>query len=129
MLVKDLMTRNPIIVSPLEKIKNAYHILLKNKIHQVPVVEDGKLIGIVTDRDLRMALVQDLMQPNINIGTVMTSRPLTIPEDSRLVDAASIIRKKRFNSLPVLDKDGKLVGIITTTDMLDGLLNYIEISK
>ncbi|MDA2919929.1 CBS domain-containing protein [Desulfobacterota bacterium AH_259_B03_O07] len=76
MIVKKCMTGNPIIVSPLETIKNAFHLLKKNSIHQIPVVSDGRLVGIVTDRDLRMALVQDLKEPGLKVENVMSKNPV-----------------------------------------------------
>ncbi|MDA2920413.1 CBS domain-containing protein [Desulfobacterota bacterium AH_259_B03_O07] len=121
------MTQNPIIVSSLENIKNTYHLLMKHCIKQVPVVNNGRLIGIVTDRDLRRALMHYLKNPNLTINEVISPNPVTISEDSRLEEAARIIRKRRFNALPVVNSQRDLVGIITVTDILDGLLNFIEI--
>ena len=129
MRVKDFMTQNPLTVSPLDNIQNTFHVLIKNGIHQVPVVSNGDLVGIVTDRDLRMALAEDIMDAKVNIGTVMSKNPVSVTDDLKIVEAAKIIRKRRFNALPVINKKGELVGIVTVRDILDGLINLFEISK
>jgi len=129
MRVKDFMTQNPLTVSPLDNIQNTFQVLINNGIHQVPVVSNGDLVGIVTDRDLRMALAEDIMDAKVNIGTVMSKNPVSVTDDLKIVEAAKIIRKRRFNALPVINKKGELVGIVTVRDILDGLINLFEISK
>lgn len=129
MRVKDFMTQNPVIVSPLDNIQNTFQVLINNGIHQVPVVSKGELVGIVTDRDLRIALSEDISDPNLNIGSVMSKNPVGVTDDLKIVEAAKIIRKRRFNALPVINKKGELVGIVTVRDILDGLINLFEISK
>jgi CBS domain-containing protein len=129
MRVRDFMTQNPIIVSPVENVENTSQILIKNGIHQVPVVNNGKLVGMVTDRDLKTELSEDCRDPNLNVASVMSRNPITVRDDLKIVEAAKIIRKRRFNALPVLNKKGDLVGIVTVRDILDGLINLFEISK
>lgn len=126
MLIKNFMTQNPVILSPEEDIKVAFNLLSDKHVRQAPVLEDGALIGIVTDRDLRMAIVQDLKTPNLTVSNVMTPNPKTVSEDEPLQSAANIIAENKFNALPVVSPDGRLVGIITTTDILLGLLNTIK---
>jgi acetoin utilization protein AcuB len=121
MLLKNCMTLNPATITPKEDVKSAFDILKKHGFRQFPVVEDGMLIGIVTDRDLRAAL----SQPDLTVGDVMTSNPVTILEDATVEEAARIIRDRKFGSLPVVSKTGNLVGIITVTDILN-LLRFSE---
>jgi CBS domain-containing protein len=87
------------------------------------VVENGKLIGIVTDRDLRMAIVQTYVESSLNVRDVMGFDPVTISDDAEVEKAARIICEKKFNALPVVSSTGDLVGIITTSDILKGILN------
>lgn len=124
--VKDYMTHNPVILSTEEDINVAFNILTDNKVRQAPVLEDGELVGIVTDRDLRMAIVQHLTDPNINIRSVMTSNPVVIYEDSNLIEATYLISKHRFNALPVLSRKGKLLGILTSKDLIGSLAKQLE---
>jgi acetoin utilization protein AcuB len=122
MLVKNCMTPNPVIVTPEEGVKNTFHLLKKHNIRQIPVVKDERLVGIVTDRDLRMALVR----PELTVGDVMSSNPMTIIEEATIEEAARMIRNRKFNALPVVSKRGELVGIVTVTDIFDGLLNLLR---
>jgi acetoin utilization protein AcuB len=129
MRVKDFMTQNPITVSPLDNIQDTLQVLINNRIHQLPVVSKGELVGMVTDKDLRIAISEDISGPNLNLGSVMSRNPVSVTDDLRIVEAAKIIRKRRFNALPVINKKGQLVGIVTVRDILDGLINLFEISK
>lgn len=122
MLVKNCMTPDPITVRPEDGVNRTLDLLRKNRIRQAPVVKDGKLVGIVTDGDLRSAV---LRQGITTIGDAMSSPPITISEDATLEGAAKMIRDFKFNALPVLSRRGELVGIITVTDVLDGLLKLL----
>jgi acetoin utilization protein AcuB len=89
---------------------------------QCPVVEGGKLVGVVTQRDIRAALVQG---GNLKVGDVMTRNPITIIDYASVEGAAEIIRSGKFNALPVVSNRGDLVGILTVTDLLDALLRML----
>ncbi|MFQ5788344.1 MAG: CBS domain-containing protein [Thermodesulfobacteriota bacterium] len=122
MYVKNCMTPDPITIRPGEDVKFAFHLLRKHRFRQVPVVKDGKLVGIITDRDLRGVIDQE----NIVVESIMTPDPITILEDATLEGAAQILRNRKINALPVLSKNNELVGIITVTDVFDGLLNLMR---
>jgi len=129
MLVKDCMTRNPVTFSPDEDVRVAFGRLTDLKIRQAPVVENGKLAGIVTDRDLRLAVVETLSEPGLKVASVMTPDPVTVKEGATLRDAANLISKNKFNALPVLSPSGELVGVLTTTDILNGLVKALDAEK
>ncbi len=120
MLVKDYMTRNPASVSPGDDLRVAFNMLSDRSIRQAPVVDNDNLVGIISDRDLRMALVTD---PHLTVRNVMTPDPVSISEDSSLEEAGMILISHKINATPVLSDDGRLTGIITTTDILKGILN------
>lgn len=126
MLVRDYMTKNPIVFSPDDDVKDAFNMLIENSIRQAPVVEDGELIGIATDRDLRMAMVQNLKMNSLTVGIVMTKDPVIITEDTKITDAGKIISIGKFNAIPVIEESGKLSGIITTTDILNYFIEQME---
>ncbi len=117
------MTPNPVTITPDESIDDAFQTLLKKRFRQAPVVEGGKLVGIVTDRDLRMAIFQSYVGSSLNVRDVMRFDPVTISADAEVEKAARIICEKKFNALPVVSGTGGLVGIVTTTDILKGVLN------
>lgn len=129
MLVKDFMTHGPASVSPDDDIRVIFNMLSDRRIRQAPVVEKNKLIGIITDRDLRMTLVQNVTEPNLTVRNIMTPDPVTVSEDSSLEEAGGVLTSHKFNATPVLSADGELTGIITTTDILKGILRIIEIPK
>jgi len=126
MLVKEYMTKNPVFLTPNEDVKDAFDLLLENRIRQAPVLEEGELVGIVTDRDLRMAIIQNLKLNKLTVGLVMTNDPITVTEDTKIVDAGKLISVGKFNAIPVIEESGKLKGIITTTDILDYFISISD---
>lgn len=126
MLVKEHMTKDPLVLAPDMEVTVAFSRITDRHVRQAPVVEDGKLKGIVTDRDLRMALVQSNTQPGLQVRSVMTQDPVTVNENSYLREAARLISNNKFNALPVLSESGELVGVLTTTDILNGLVQALE---
>jgi acetoin utilization protein AcuB len=121
MFVRDYMTKNPITIPVKTEVREAFYLLKKHGFRQFPVVEEGKLVGIITDRDLRTAL----LRPNLTVGDIMTTNPVTIQGDASLESAILILRKKKFNALPVVSESRELIGIITVTDVLDALINLL----
>lgn len=108
------MIIDPITILASGNVSEAVAIMRKNKIGGIPVVqEDGKLIGIVTNRDLRFE-----KNGNEKIGNVMTKENLvTTNSNIDLDEAAEILQKHKIEKLPVIDKNGKLVGLITYKDI------------
>ena len=129
MLVKDFMTKSPETVSPDDDPRVVFNMLSDKRIRQAPVVLENKVVGIVTDRDLRMVIVQHDKEHNLTVSSVMTPDPLTINEDVSLEEAGALLTGRKFNAVPVLSSEGELSGILTTTDILKGLLYIIEIQR
>ena len=126
MFVKEYMTSNPIVLTPSEDVTKAFNLLLENRVRQAPVVEGGELVGIVSDRDLRMAMVQNLKMKNLTVGFIMTKDPVTIMEDCTMRDAGKILGIGKFNAIPVIEDTGKLKGIISTTDIINCFLDQTD---
>jgi len=126
LFVKDHMTLKPFTVPPGEDVRVAFSRLTDLFVRQAPVVEGGRVIGIVTDRDLRLAVAQTIDGSGINVASVMTPDPVTVTPDTPLKDAARIISKNKFNALPVVGPDGALLGLLTTTDILNGLVKALD---
>lgn len=130
-----VMTRNPTTISSTDSIRVAVNRMQEKKCRRLPVVDNGKLVGIVSDRDLRRATnsplvlrerwYDDFMLDHIPVRACMTENPMTVTPQTSLVEAAKIIRERKFGGLPVLDGD-KLVGIITETDLLNYLIWMLE---
>jgi acetoin utilization protein AcuB len=126
MLVKNWMTRNPITVETEMGVKTAFLLLKKHRIRQLPVVEEGVLIGIVTDRDFRKPEFPDSffswdevykLEDRFRVGDIMTMEVINVTEDTPIEEAASLLLKHKINGLPVISEDGRLSGIITTSDI------------
>ena len=126
MLVKKFMTKDPIVLSPDDDVRDAFNMLIENRIRQAPVVQSGRLVGIVTDRNLRVAMVQNLKMNYLKVGLVMTKDPVSITEDTTILDAGKLIRTGKFNALPVVEESGAVRGIITTTDILNYFIDNVD---
>ncbi len=122
MLVKDFMTPNPVTVAPEKSAEETLELMKNLNFRQCPVVEDGKLVGIVTDRDLRTSLAGG---SGAAVGDIMAKDPVTILDYASVEGAAEIIRRGKFNALPVVTNKGELVGILSVTDLLDALLKML----
>ncbi len=107
------MIQNPITLSPEKTVREAVEVMKKYSISGIPIVREQKLVGILTNRDLRFELNLDL-----EISKVMTNGRLIIAsEGTTLEEAESILQKNRIEKLPILDKSGKLKGLITFKDI------------
>jgi acetoin utilization protein AcuB len=138
--VRSWMTSPVKTVKPLDPVTRARELLEENRINQLAVVENRRLVGIVTDRDLRDAfpsildvLRQDLREgrrsfsspEEVSVEMVMTANPLTLHPDARLAEAARLLRSERIGAVPVVE-DHRLVGIVTRSDLLEAFLAGIE---
>jgi CBS domain-containing protein len=132
--VVDVMTKNPVSISPSETVAQAEELMAGNRIRQLPVVEDRALVGIVTDRDLRSFLSGPLLSTpaerdralNTSIGDVMTTEPLSLAPDDKLQDAVELLVEEKIGGVPVVDASEGLVGIVTYIDVLRCFLNRLE---
>ena len=131
MFVKNHMTPNPITVEPNTPIFEALNLMKKHRIKQLPVVEDGKLLGLVTERDLLTvspspATTLSIYEINyllsrMTVKEVMIKSPARISPDATIEEAAVIMREHRFGSLLVMEGEN-LVGIITESDLFEALI-------
>jgi acetoin utilization protein AcuB len=131
MLIRDIM-RSPVVsISPGTTLEDAFRMMNERSIRHLPVLEDGGLIGIVTDRDLRLAtsaLSASPFAPGSRVSAVMCRTPLTADPMDPVEDAARTMRERKIGCLPVLD-GGQVVGIITGIDLLDALMRMTGVDK
>ena len=126
-LVREWMSAPPITIDADATLPEACEILRKHQIRRLPVVENGKLVGIVTRGDLRGAQPSEAttlsiwelntLLAKLKIREIMTPDPITIREDATISDAAQMMIDYKISGLPVVDKDGNLVGMITESDI------------
>jgi acetoin utilization protein AcuB len=130
-IVKRVMTENPLTASPDMPLREAVSRMRERKIRHLPVVEEGgRLVGMLTDRDVRhAALVPALAEhltwelrrlKSLRVRDVMTWSVVTTHPDATLAQAGLTMFQRRIGSLPVVE-DGRLVGILTETDVLAAL--------
>lgn len=112
--VADIMTSVPIVAEVPGSRNDAINIMVRNKLTGVPVVRssDGKLVGIVSRKDVFNKFDED------QLSLIMKKDIITVSPDKTIKDVAEIFVQKRIHRIPVIE-DGKLVGIITPTDLLD----------
>jgi len=131
MLVRDIMTSPAIAIAPDTTLQDAYRTMQEKGIRHLPVVEEGRLVGVITDRDLRLAtsaLAPSPFPPGSRVSEVMCRAPLTADAIDPVEDAARIMRERKIGCLPVMD-DARLIGIITGLDLLDALMRMTGVDK
>lgn len=126
--VSSLMTTDPYTVYPDATLREVLMLMKTKEIRQIPVVDAHKrLLGIVTDRDIRLSVnsplvgehwLDNAVLDNTTIRSCMTTAPLVVSPQTPAYKAAELLSAHKFGALPVVDNE-KVVGIITTTDFLD----------
>lgn len=120
MTVRDYMTPNPATIGARDLLSLAWEKMERGHFRRLPVVDAaGALIAIVTDRDLRP---HTGYWPTTHVDAAMVERPLTITPDQPITAAARLMLDHKIGGLPVLDGNGRLVGMITESDLLRALL-------
>jgi acetoin utilization protein AcuB len=125
MLVEKRMRKNPETIQPEDYLASGLVKMHKGGFRRLPVVQDGKLIGIITDRDLREHA--GLLE-RTRVSAAMTKDLLTVTPRATLEQAAKLMLSHKISGLPVTDA-GKLVGIITTSDILQAFLDILGASE
>ena len=135
MFVKDQMTVNPVTVTSATTIADAAELMKKHRFRRLPVVDIGKLVGIVTDRDLRKASPSsattlsvheaDYLLSKALIKDIMTKKVLSIGSEATIEEAALVMYNNRIGGVPVVDKNQDVVGIITETDIFKCLVDIM----
>ena len=115
--VRSIMTKDPLVASPEQSIKEVTALLLAKKMQQIPVVKDGILLGLITSYDLWRKTNQDLGEAQL-VQDVMTTNVLTIAPKDKVGTAAQLFADKRFKTLPVVNLDNELKGVVTAFDVI-----------
>jgi acetoin utilization protein AcuB len=126
MKVRNWMITDVIVVSPKDTVESAIQIMQQHSIRHLPVVEDNRLVGLVTESSLRPYLSPEKLR--LPLREVMIINPITIDPEASIDEAARLIYKYKIGGLPVVSQ-GKLVGIITITDILEAFIELMGILK
>ena len=129
------MTRDPKTVTPDDPLAGAARILREHGFHHLPVVEEGKLVGILSDTDLRNAFLaatpeeREAGQPGDRpVRAVMRTEVWSLTPDDSLEDALLILSREKFGALPVLEGD-RLVGILSRVDLLNAFVEILDVNE
>ncbi len=126
--VGDIMTTPVITIHRDAKLEEAAKLMYDNRIGSVLVVDgSGKLVGIVTERDMIYAVSNLLVGKGIPVWEIMTENPITARPEDPLPSAIQKMVEARIRHLPVVDEEGKPVGMVSIRDLTDGLLAYLSI--
>ena len=139
MLVENWMSKDVITVDVNDSMQDATRLLKEHNIRGLPVMENGKLVGVVTDRDLKKASASDAttleihellyMISRIKVKEIMTKNPITIPVDSTIDEAAEVLLENKLSGAPVVDDKGQVVGIITQIDIFRVIISLTGARK
>jgi CBS domain-containing protein len=130
-LVREIMMGNPVTLKPADTLDLANDVISLGRIRHIPVVEDGRLVGLLSERDLMGPAVTTIfglkqksktaLLKSFLIKDVMTQKVVTVMPETPIKDAAHLMREKKIGCVPVVSA-GALVGLLTTTD----ILRYVE---
>lgn len=132
MLVKNRMNADPVSVSPDDTLAQAQRLTREHRIRHLPVVQGGLLVGILSDRDLRTAMHSPLeggsaaSLGDAKVEQVMTREVITTGPFDTVEDAAKLLCRHRIGALPVVDAHGRLVGMISETDVLTAFAEVLS---
>lgn len=139
MLVKDWMTKDPVTITDETSMMKAIHLMKERRFRRLPVLHRGKLVGMVTDRDLKEASpskattldVHELyyLLAELQIKEIMSKNPLAVSPEDTVEHAAQLMLENTISGLPVVDKSDQLVGIITQSDVFKAFMHITGIRQ
>ena len=138
MKVSQYMTANPVTVAPEMGARSTFFMMLSNGIRHLPVVQDRKLVGFISDRDLRrpnwVDEAGDISYPyalndEMQVRDLMSDKVTTLKAGDHIGKAVRIFERHRYGAIPVLDKRGDLIGVLSVYDLLEPMGELIEEAK
>jgi CBS domain-containing protein len=119
MSLQQFCTRPTVTISPKKTIREACQLLDERNVGCLVVEEQGKLCGILTDRDVALRVAGQGKDPQLtHVGTVMTANPVRIPVDSTLHELIMLMHSQHVRRVPIIDVSGRAIGIVTLDDLL-----------
>lgn len=133
MLVRDWMTKNVVTVDVKTNMQEAITLMMDHDVNMLPVMEKGRLVGIVTDRDVRRAApssaslfdVRHMLYhlTRVEMGAIMCRDLITIPPDFTIEETADVLLQRKISGCPVLDRDSNLIGVVTKHDLFKAFVS------
>lgn len=139
MLVANWMSKNVITVNEDDSMQDAMKLMKQHTIRMLPVLKGGKLVGVVTDRDLKRASASDAttldvhemlyLISKIKVASIMSKNPISVSPDLTVEETAEVLLANKISGAPVVDAAGKVVGTITQTDLFRVLIALTGVGK
>lgn len=127
--VADVMTGKVVTLSPHHSFNEVANLMNdRNFRHCVVVDSNRKIVGVISDRDIMRALARPNSRSK-ELDQIMTRNPITVKRDTPIIEAVSKMRAKRINCLPVIEDDGTVCGIVTSTDLLKSFQQLLELVR
>lgn len=116
--VRKIMTKDPVVVSPTNTVWELSQIMINNDVQQVPVVENGQLVGMITTHDLWKNASSGGQSDQMEVGKLMSKNIIKIMPKDKVGTAAELFMDKRFKTLPVVNLKNELKGVVTAFDVI-----------
>lgn len=139
MFVVNRMTKNPITITPETKIDEAANLMKTRGFRRLPVVEDGKLVGFISDRDIMRVAPSpattlskweiNSLLAKISVADIMQKNVISVKSDATIEEAALLMYKNRIGGMPVVSSVGAVVGVITETDIFKALVDIMGLAE
>ena len=139
MLVKNWMSKKAITIEAKDSMQRAVSLMKEHKIRMLPVMKGGKLVGVVSDSDLRKASASDATMldvhemlyliSKIKVKDIMTKDPFTVSPDCTVEETAELLMEHKISGVPVVVEGGKVVGVITRDDLFKVLISLSGLGK
>lgn len=117
MKARELMTAAPVCCSPDDSIQAVARMMRDHDCGSVPVVEEGQVVGIITDRDLAIRAIADGMNGGLRVRNIMTVAPECCSEDDDVKSVERVMSERQVRRVPIVNADGGVVGIIAQADL------------
>ena len=118
MKVSELMTKNPATAMPSSGLTEVAKLMRDCDCGAIPVVENDKVVGVITDRDITIRVIADNKNPqDVKVGDVMSKQVYTAKENDDVRDVANQMEKHKVRRVPVVDEKGKCIGIVSQADI------------
>ncbi len=115
--IRDAMTASPTTIKPSTSAMEAARIMKSEDVGSLPIMENDRLVGVVTDRDLAIRLLAEGKGSETAVGEIASKDVVTVDPQQSLEEAARLMAEHQLRRLPVCEEDGKLVGILAQADI------------
>jgi acetoin utilization protein AcuB len=139
MLVRNWMSKNVVTINEDDSMQDAMKLMKQHAIRMLPVLKNGSLVGVVTDRDLKRASASDAttldvhellyLISKIKVKNIMSKNPIAVSPDLTVEETAELLLNNKISGAPVVDDKGKVVGTITQTDLFRVLISLTGVGK